>query len=217
MHIAHSVGFGARVATAALLAATLAGCATPPASTPSTPALRSRPAVEPGCLLPDKTLFAEAPRARTIDLRLKVEIDGNASHAAVTNSTGSARLDEAFVAAALKCRYTPAATPDKTAVAASYLMTQSWIPGQSFTGPQRCFLPDYPPSALRNAQSGVVRLRFMMPAASETPQVLVMPGTDPILSAPSQASAAACLMNAEARQGLKTETWYEVSFSFRVD
>lgn len=219
MRIADSGWIVAGGGTAAtLLVGTLTGCSTPPPSTPSTLMIRSYPAVQPGCLLPDKALFAEVPRARTIDLRLKVEVDGRASSATVTNPTGSAQLDEAFVTAALKCRYTPATKQDKTVIASSYLMTQSWTPGQSFTGPQRCFLPDYPPSALRNAQSGEVRLRFMTPAALEAaPQVLVMPGTDPALAVPSKASAAACLTNPEARQGLKAEQWYEVSFHFHVD
>ncbi|MBI3346679.1 MAG: energy transducer TonB [Burkholderiales bacterium] len=206
-----------RGCAAMLLIGTLTACSTPPSATLSGLVVRSYPAIQPGCLLPDKALFVEVPRARTIDLRLQVEADGRASSAVVANSTGSARLDEAFIAAALKCRYTPATAQDKTAIAHTHLMTQTWIPGQSFTGPQRCFLPDYPPSALRNAQSVEVRVRFMAPAALDAPaQVLVVPGTDPLLAAPSKASASACLMHPEARQGLKAEQWYEVSFHFRV-
>ena len=217
MQIAHAGWTVVRGGAAALLAGALASCATSPPK-PATPVVRSDPAVQPGCLLPDKALFDEVPRARTTDLQLRVEADGSASAATVTNSTGSARLDEAFVAAALKCRYTPATGQYKAAIASSYLMTQSWIPGQSFTGPQRCFLPDYPPSLLRNAQSGEVRLHFMTPAAPDAPpQVIVLPGTDPALAAPSRASASACLATPEARQGLKAEQWYEVSFYFRVE
>ena len=154
--------------------------------------------------------------ASTVDLRVKVEASGIASSVAVVNSTGSARLDEAFVASALKCRYTPA-TQDSTAVAHTYVVTQTWIAGQPFTGPRRCFMPDYPLAALRNEQVGVVRLRFMVPAADAPAQVVVMPVTTPVLVPPAKASATACLMHPEARQGLKPGYWYEVSYNFRLD
>lgn len=204
--------------TAALLGGLVAGCAPlPPTPTkPAGPSIRSEAQVQPGCLRPSKALFAAAPFATNIDLRIYVELDGTASKATVASSSGNAALDQAFVAAALKCRYTPARLLDDTAVASNYVMTQSWIAGQSSTGPQRCFLPDYPKLALRAERSGQVRIRFMVPDAAAHAEVRVMPPTDPAFAEAAHASATGCLAHAEAREGLKPQQWYEVAFNFHV-
>ncbi len=207
---------GRHVWQAALLSSFLAGCATPPPARPAGPVIRSEAQVQPGCLRPDKAFFTAAPFATNIDLRVYVELDGSASKATVVSSSGHKALDQAFVTAALKCRYAPARTQDDAAIASSYVMTQSWIAGQSSTGPQRCFLPDYPKLALRAERSGQVRIRFMVPEPDATAQVRVLPPTDPSFAEAAHASATACLLHPEAREGLKPQQWYEVAFNFRV-
>lgn len=202
----------------AVLSGLMAGCAPlPPTPTkPAPPALRSEAQVQPGCLRPGRAWFTAAPFATNIDLRVYVELDGSASKATVVSSSGNTALDQAFVAAALKCRYTPARQSDGNAVASSYVMTQSWIAGQSSTGPQRCFLPDYPKLALRAERSGQVRIRFMVPAADAAAEVRVMPPTDPAFAEAAHASATHCLALVEAREGLKPQQWYEVAFNFHI-
>lgn len=212
-----------RLALLVLVTAGLAACSTAPAPVPpASPkpvaaAIGTRPMVQPGCLLPEKSLFMQAPEANEVSLQVMVLPDGSAAHASIARSTGYEPLDQAFIEAALKCRYSPARLDDGTRVARTHLMTQNWRPGQSFTGPQRCFLPDYPTLALRTERSGEVRLRFMLPEAQEAAQVLVMPPTEPVFATPAKAMATGCLALPEARLGLKLQQWYEVSFYFRID
>ena len=101
----------------------------------------------------------------TASLLLRVGPDGTVSNATVASSSGFQDLDDATIAAASKCKFSPALKKGKPVVS-SVPFTHVWtLPAPApAPGPPKalCKKPEYPAASIRYEEQGTVTLSFLI-------------------------------------------------------
>lgn len=111
-------------------------------------------------------------RGGTTSLLLRVSPDGAVIGAKVTASSGFADLDQATIATATTCRFSPGVRSGVPALS-SVVFTHVWaragsrpVPGASGASRpaarQPCATMAYPPDSLRNGEQGTVHMTFLI-------------------------------------------------------
>jgi len=169
--------------------------------------------IEPGCLLPSPDLI-DASAADSITLEIKISTDGTPLSATVTKSSNNIALDKAFQTAAMACHFKPATsfspyTSTTAPIESNYVLTQNWPAGHIFSGPFRCFRPDYPSRALRHRQQAKVYVYFQRTRPENTFEIRAESSTEyKELIQASLTTVERCLAHEETQKDLLVDTWY---------
>ena len=167
----------------------------PPASPPSTLATTM-----PGCLFPDFASVPSLPEGFVpIAFRISVNAQGNATAASVVTSSGSPAADQVWVAALLRCKYSPA-TANGQPIDSTVTESQTWNHRDRRKGLSRCRYPPYPSAARKNNEQGTVVVGFVIdPATRRAETQLVTSSGHPRLDETTKRYIDACLGHEEVR------------------
>lgn len=202
------------------LALLIAACSQAPmVSTAPTPiphiGTSRAPILLPGCTIPDSSLIgANAPFEVIMKLHLNQE--GKVESVQMTQGSRSEGLNQAFIAAAKACGFSPALREDKP-VAAERELSFAWLANTLPRGINQCFTPDYPVRARRAEVEGVTLLEFYFENETSAPIVRVYRSAgSAILDNEAVKSAASCLANPNIRKDLKPKQVYRQEIAWKL-
>lgn len=173
------------------------------------------PVLLPGCIIPDSSLIgANAPLE--VAMKLQLNQEGKVESVKMTQGSSSEALNQAFIAAAKACRFSPALREEKP-VAAERELSFAWRANTLPRGINQCFTPDYPVRARRAEVEGVTLLEFYFEDQTSAPIVRVYRSAgSSILDIEAVKSAAACLVSPSIRKDLKPKQVYRQEIAWKL-
>jgi TonB family protein len=161
-----------------------------------------------GCALPEAGLIVQGGSFK-IQLDLAVMPTGEVDAVKLLKSSGSAFLDEAFVAASRACRFMPVVEANiPNSHRFQHRLDYTSQPGVPPRGVHGCFMIEYPPVARRNDEQGTVEVLFRALKDGGQEIRLARSSGSPVLDSVTMGVAAECLPNASVRAPLQPDQWY---------
>ena len=200
----------------------LASCATPASDPPRPTPIAAT--LQPGCLLPSAGLLQQTSVQGAL-LSLAVDESGHVTASNMLSKTGSPEVDAALLAAAARCRFTPAYIFDvsllrRVNVSTTYQLKIDWPRQGPMIGPKRCLNPDYPHTARWVREAGHVTVFYRLDSASGKTEFEVPQDSSAamkILGPISVKAVSDCLAHKEVAAELTPDKWMSVNFEWRLD
>lgn len=201
----------------------LCACATSTSSRGPLAPVTFSAVLQPGCALPDPALLVQAP-VSSGKLQLQVDGQGRVVATHVARSTGHSDIDRALLAAAERCRFSPAYIIDvpsfsKQIVSSSYAMEVQWSANRPMVGAARCFRPDYSHAARRSEEEGPVVVQYRRLSSSGQVEASVRPGPLRLahLDRLSLDAVTRCLDHADIKSSLPADKLLLIAYDWRLE
>ncbi len=158
---------------------------------------------------------------RLVEMQLLIRADGSVGDGKITRPTDSQALDNATLNGATDCKFIPA-THEGTAVDAWFSFIYDWRINYPYIAPtlqmKTCEMPRYPQDALRNNNTGTVKVAFLIDVNGDVRDSrLVRSSGFPLLDSAAKDGIEKCKFSPATDDGKRIEAWSIIQYKWTMD